>query len=97
MESGRKLSKMMARFFPPGLILEFKDKYDNIDSRAIDLLDLTKNVDISYLIKDINEKEPLTRRNNDKIEKIIESNSKLLFNKNLFCYRIKSYFIRKKQ
>ena len=76
MESGRKLSKMLARFFPPGLILEFKDNYDNIDSRTIDLINLNKNTDISYLIKEINEKEPLTRKNNDKIEKIIESNSK---------------------
>ena len=74
MESGRKLSKMMARFFPPGLILEFKDNYDNIDSRTIDLLSLNKNTDISYLIKEINEKEPLTRKNNDKIQIIIESN-----------------------
>lgn len=74
MESGRKLSKMMARFFPPGLILEFKDNYDNNDSRTIDLLNLNKNTDISYLIKEINEKEPLTRKNNDKIQIIIESN-----------------------
>ena len=74
MESGRKLSKMMARVFPPGLILEFKDNYDNIDSRTIDLLNLNKNTDISYLIKEINEKEPLTRKNNDKIQIIIESN-----------------------
>ena len=74
MESGRKLSKMMARFFPPGLILEFKDNYDNIDSRTIDLLNLNKNTDIPYLIKEINEKEPLTRKNNDKIQIIIESN-----------------------
>ena len=76
MENKRKLNKMMARFFPPGLILEFKDNYDNIDSRTIDLINLNKNTDISYLIKEINEKEPLTRKNNDKIEKIIESNSK---------------------
>jgi hypothetical protein len=74
MESGRKLSKMMTRFFPPGLILEFKDNYDNIDSRTIDLLNLNKNTDIPYLIKEINEKEPLTRKNNDKIQIIIESN-----------------------
>ena len=74
MESGRKLSKMMATFFPPRLILEFKDNYDNIDSRTIDLLDLNKNTDISYLIKEINEKEPLTRKYNDIILIVIESN-----------------------
>ena len=73
MESGRKLSKMMARFFPPGLILEFRDNYDNIDNRTIDLINLNKNTDLSFLIKEINEKEPLTRKNNDKIEKILES------------------------
>ena len=64
---------MMARFFPPGLILEFKDNYDNIDSRTIDLINLNNNTDIPSLIKEINEKEPLTRKNNDKIEKILES------------------------
>ena len=73
MESGRKLSKIMARFFPPGLILEFRDNYDNIDNRTIDLINLNKNTDLSFLIKEINEKEPLTRKNNDKIEKILES------------------------
>ena len=73
MESGRKLSKMLARFFPPGLILEFKDNYDNIDSRTIDLINLNIDTDISFLIKEINEKEPLTRKNNDKIGKILES------------------------
>ena len=73
MESGRKLSKMMARFFPPGLILEFRDNYDNIDNRTIDLINLNKNTDLSFLIKEINEKEPLTRKNNDKIEKVLES------------------------
>ena len=73
MESGRKLSKMMARFFPPGLILEFKDNYDNIDNRTIDLINLNNNTDIPSLMKEINEKEPLTRKNNDKIEKILES------------------------
>ena len=51
MESGRKLSKMLARFFPPGLILEFKDNYDNIDSRTIDLINLNIDTDISFLIK----------------------------------------------
>ena len=80
MESGRKLSKMMARFFPPGLILEFKDNYENIDSRTIDLINLNINTDISFVIKEINEKEPLTRKNNDKIEKILESKSKNYFN-----------------
>ena len=80
MESGRKLSKMMARFFPPGLILEFKDNYDNIDSRTIDLINLNTGTDISFLIKEINEKEPLTRKNNDKIGKILESKSKNYFN-----------------
>ena len=80
MESGRKLSKMMARFFPPGLIIEFKDNYDNIYSRTIDLINLNTGTDISFLIKEINEKEPLTRKNNDKIGKILESKSKNYFN-----------------
>ena len=70
----RKLSKLMVRFFPPGIILEFIDSEGFIDNKSIDLLNLSENSDIPYLVQQINEKEPLTIKHKDKIQKVIESN-----------------------
>ena len=74
MDDGRKLEKIMVRFFPPGIILEFSNSYGEIDSKSIDLLNLSENSDIPYLVQQINEKEPLTIKHKDKIQKVIESN-----------------------
>ena len=67
----------MVRYFPPGIILEFTDADDNVDSKSIDLLNLSENSDIPYLVQQINEKEPLTVKYRTKIQKVIES--KLFF------------------
>ena len=74
MEDSRKLDKILVRYFPPGIILEIKDSEGYIDNKSIDLLNLSENSDISYLIQQINEKEPLTIKYNSKIQKVIESN-----------------------
>ena len=74
MEDGRKLEKIMVRYFPPGIILEFKDSDGYIDNKSIDLLNLSENSDIQYLVQQINEKEPLTIKYKSKIQKVIESN-----------------------
>ena len=55
----KKLEKIQVRFFPPGLILEFKDGSGLIENKSIDLLNLNENSDIDYLISQINKKEPL--------------------------------------
>ena len=69
MEDGRKLEKIMVRYFPPGIILEFKDLDGNLDNKSIDLLNLSENSDIPYLVQQINEKEPLTIKYKSKKEK----------------------------
>ena len=56
MDDGRKLEKIMVRYFPPGIILEFKDEEGYIDNKSIDLLNLSENSDIAYLVQQINEK-----------------------------------------
>ena len=73
MEDSRKLDKILVRYFPPGIILEIKDSEGYIDNKSIDLLNLSENSDISYLVQQINEKEPLTIKYNSKIQKVIES------------------------
>lgn len=42
MEQYKKLERILVRFFPPGIILEFKDKDNCIDNKSIDLLNLTE-------------------------------------------------------
>ena len=74
MEDDRKLNKILVRYFPPGIILEFTDSEGYIDNKSIDLLNLSENSDIPYLVQQINEKEPLTIEYNSKIKKVIESN-----------------------
>ena len=69
----RKLEKIMVRYFPPGIILEISNDLGEIDSKSIDLLNLTENSDIEYLIEQINEKEPLTLKYKSKLEKVIKS------------------------
>ena len=49
---------------------EFSLKFN----RSIDLLNLSENSDIPYLVQQINEKEPLTIKYKSKIQKVIESN-----------------------
>ena len=74
MADGRKLEKIMVRYFPPGLILEIKDSEGYLDNKSIDLLNLNENSNVQYLVQQINEKEPLTVKYKSKIEKVIESN-----------------------
>ena len=38
----KKLDRILARFYPPGIILELSDDEDNIETKAIDLLNLTE-------------------------------------------------------
>ena len=74
MEDGRKLEKIMVRYFRPGIVLEFTNSDGHLDNKSIDLLNLSKNSDIAYLVQQINENKPLTIKYNSKIQKVIESN-----------------------
>lgn len=42
METMKKLDKIQVRFFPPGIILEYKDKFGLIENKSIDLLNLSE-------------------------------------------------------
>jgi hypothetical protein len=74
MEDKKKLVKIIARYFPPGVILEYKGSDGVSDRNIIDVINLSKNSDISYLVETVNEKEPLTIKYKSKIQKVIESN-----------------------
>lgn len=96
--TGRKLEKMQARFFPPGIILEFGTKYGDKERKSINLFNLSNVNDIPFFIRTINEQEPLTIKTNDKIKKVLES--KNIYTNNIFLinYRIsRSNFRQKRQ
>ena len=42
METKKKLERILVRFFPPGIILEFTDEEGELDSKSIDLLNLSE-------------------------------------------------------
>lgn len=42
MEMNKKLDKILVRYFPPGIILEYKDNEGAIDNKSIDLLNLSE-------------------------------------------------------
>ena len=78
MDDGRRLEKIMVRFFPPGIILEFQDYDGNIDNKSIDLLNLTENSDVPYLIQQIIEKEPIAKKHISQLRTVIESKNKII-------------------
>lgn len=73
MDIGRKLEELKVRYFPPGLLLEFIDEDGFVDNKSIDLLNLSQNSDVQYLVEQINLKEPLTIKYKSKIQRVIES------------------------
>jgi dynein assembly factor with WDR repeat domains 1 len=75
----KKLDRILARFYPPGIILELSDDEDNIETKAIDLLNLTENSDIPYLIQQIIEKEPIAKKHISQLKTVIESKKKNIF------------------
>ena len=40
--SNKRLHKILIRYYPPGIILEFKDTEGVIENKAIDLLNLSE-------------------------------------------------------
>ena len=76
MEDVRKIERIKERYIPPGIILEISDAHGNIKDKSFDLLNLTKNSDIDYIIKQMTEKEPLTLKYKSELKKLIESKNK---------------------
>ena len=68
----KKLDKIQVRFFPPGIIFEFKDNLGIIDNKTIDLLNINENTNIPSLVQEIIKKEPLTSKHAKTLEKVIK-------------------------
>jgi len=45
-----KLKKILIRYFPPGIILEYTRSNGETESKCIDLLNLSKDTDVDQLI-----------------------------------------------
>lgn len=45
-----KLKNILIRYYPPGIILEYVRKNGEVESKCIDLLNLSKETDIDQLI-----------------------------------------------
>ena len=86
----KRLEKIQVRFFPPGIILEFKDNSDLIENKSIDLLNLTENSDIDYLVQEINKKEPLTIKYSKKLEKVIQKLISVVSQRPKYNYKLKN-------
>jgi dynein assembly factor with WDR repeat domains 1 len=69
----KKLHRILIRFYPPGLILEYMDIANIIENKTIDLMNLSENSDVEFLVDQIIEKEPLTKKKRKDLEKVIKS------------------------
>lgn len=72
-----KLKRFLLRYHPPGIILEYLRKSGEIETKSIDLLNLTPETDIDRLIDQILLEEPLISESRKPalkklIEKLIE-------------------------
>ena len=74
--SNKRLHRILIRFYPPGIILEFIDTEGIIENKSIDLLNLSENSDIDFLVDQIVDKEPLTKKKRKDLEKVIKSKIK---------------------
>lgn len=76
-----KLKKILIRYFPPGITLEYVRSNGEIESKCIDLLNLSKDTDIDDLISEIMAEEPLiTESKRPQIKAIIKSKPSLIQN-----------------
>lgn len=74
-----KLKKILIRYFPPGITLEYVRSNGEVESKCIDLLNLSKETDIDELITEIMAEEPLiTESKRPQIKTIIKSTSPLM-------------------
>ena len=72
-----KLKRFLLRYHPPGIILEYQRKSGELETKSIDLLNLTLETDIDRLIDQILLEEPLISESRKPalkklIEKLIE-------------------------
>ena len=69
-----KLKKILVRYYPPGITLEYSRSNGEVESKCIDLLNLSKDTDIDELISEIMAEEALiTESKRPQIKTIIKS------------------------
>lgn len=54
-----KLKKILLRYFPPGVILEYQKSNGEMESKSVDLLNLNEHTDVEELVDEILQEEPL--------------------------------------
>ncbi len=68
-----KLKRFLLRYYPSGIVLEFCRKSGDIETKSIDLLNLTPDTDIDVLIDQIIAEEPLiTENKRPTLQKLIQ-------------------------
>ena len=68
-----KLKRFLLRYHPPGIILEYLRKSGEVETKSIDLLNLTLDTDIDRLIDQILLEEPLiSEARKPQLKKLIE-------------------------
>merc|ERR1712061_233932 len=60
---GMKLKRFLLRYFPPGIVLEYQRRNGDVETKSIDLLNLTPCTDVEVLINQIVFEEPLISEN----------------------------------
>jgi dynein assembly factor with WDR repeat domains 1 len=48
-----RLKRLLIRYFPPGIVLEYARKSGEVETKAIDLLNLTPDTDVEVVINQI--------------------------------------------
>jgi len=54
-----KLKRFLLRYFPPGVILEYERSNGEIETKSIDLLNLSHETDVALLVEEIMMEEPI--------------------------------------
>ena len=68
-----KLKRFLLRYYPSGIVLEFTRKSGEVETKSIDLLNLTAETDIDVLISQIISEEPLiTEAKRPTLRKLIQ-------------------------
>ena len=57
--SNMKLKRFLLRYYPPGIIIEYQRSNGEIETKSIDLLNLTQQTDIESLASQILFEEPM--------------------------------------
>lgn len=69
-----KLKKILIRYYPPGITLEYVRSNGEVESKCIDLLNLSEETNIDELISEIMAEEPLvTESKRPQIKAVIKS------------------------